>query len=240
MQLTSHIAAAASAFGVSLLIAGAAVAAPITPTFSTFGSLPQATFGGTGIPNDAVAITTTQGDLVLGLTAHQRFVGPNLANDGAGTFFAAPGVSQITPSPADPYANWNVAFYIGGSDVSDTSFVFEYDFDPAVGNEASTHGTISFAGVAVGSPFQDSYNMGMDFLATTNPALGLIAPGGAFMPNAVGEYTFRLSAIDAAGGPATSTAIRVTVGQVPEPASLALVGAALALMGAAVATRRKH
>ena len=30
----------------------------ISPTFDTFGSLPAATFGGNGIPNNAVAIAT--------------------------------------------------------------------------------------------------------------------------------------------------------------------------------------
>src|SRR5690606_38683109 len=39
-----------------LTMSGAAQAAPVVPTFDTFGTLMEATFGGSGIPNDAVAI----------------------------------------------------------------------------------------------------------------------------------------------------------------------------------------
>ncbi len=56
-----------------------AEAAPISPTFDTFGTLSGATFGGTGIPNNAVAITriTSGGyNITLGLTAHGRFFNP--------------------------------------------------------------------------------------------------------------------------------------------------------------------
>jgi hypothetical protein len=43
------------------------------PVYDTFGALPQATFGGSGIPNDAVAIGTFSnpaGNFTLGLAAH--------------------------------------------------------------------------------------------------------------------------------------------------------------------------
>ena len=79
-----------------LMAATFAHAAAIAPTFTTFGTLVGATFGGSGIPNTAVAIASTDG-LTLGLTAHQRFTGPNLANDSAGTFTAfAPSRAQLS------------------------------------------------------------------------------------------------------------------------------------------------
>ena len=86
-----------------MVFAFSAMAAPILPTFGTFGPLAGATFSGTGIPNNPVAITTV-GGLTLGMAASQRFVGPNLGNNGAGTYNAPAGVSLASPSPADPYA----------------------------------------------------------------------------------------------------------------------------------------
>ena len=69
--------------------------ADLTPEFTTFGPLPGATFGGSGIPNDAVAITTIVDGtttITLGLTAHQRFASPAVTNNGAGVFTAQAGV----------------------------------------------------------------------------------------------------------------------------------------------------
>lgn len=116
------------------------MAAPITPSHTSFGTLPGATLGGNGIPNHSVAIFQSLGDLTLGWTAHQRFAGPDLANNGAGRFTAAAGVSPLPPSRANPFALWNFAFCIGGSDVSDLAFSILHDFDPAAGNDQSGHG----------------------------------------------------------------------------------------------------
>src|SRR3954462_8248317 len=83
-------------------------AAPITPTFTSFGTLATATFGGTGIPNTAVAVTTVvdQGNTItLGLTATPRFDDPAVGNNGAGTFTAQPGSDAAHGQPG--YALWN-------------------------------------------------------------------------------------------------------------------------------------
>src|SRR4051812_43740787 len=127
-----------------VLSATAVSASPITPTFTSFGTLASATFGGSGIPNDAVAALTTLGNgVTLGLTAHQRYDNPALGNDNNGTFFARPGVDTHAPSPTDPYATWNFAFYVDAG-TGNYSYKLFYDFDPAIGNDQGGHGSITF------------------------------------------------------------------------------------------------
>lgn len=223
------------------LFAGNALAAPINQSFDSFGTLAAATFGGTGIPNDAVAVAVTNvggvgsPQVTLGLTAHQRYSNPALTNDGAGTFFANPGVDTHAPSSAaDPYAIWNVGFYIGGTDQDAYSYKLFYDFDRGSNTDENDHGQFSFPGGS--GTIQDSWNLGMNFLGVSLP--GLIDPGlGTFDPNNVGEYSFALVAFDAQGVEVDRSAIVVQVGQVPEPGTLALLG--LGLAGLAGMRRRK-
>ncbi len=235
MKHTPLLAAFAASAG--MLFGPAASAAPFVPAFDTFGTLAAATFSGSGIPNTAVAISQSQGDLTLGLTAHQRFVGPNLANDGAGTFTAYVGNSN---TPADPYATWNFGFYIAGSDISDARFALFYDFDPAAATDESAHGAVTFTGQQISDPTQDSWNLGMNFLAATVP--GIAPPAGSFDPMVPGEYTLALIAYVFDQGQdveVARSAIRVNVlrNGVPEPGTLAL-SAALGL-GVPLTRRRR-
>jgi hypothetical protein len=185
-------------------------AAAIVPVFTTFGALPGATFGGSGIPNDQVAITTLAvngGTLTLGLTAHQRFANPAVASNGAGVFTAVSGGDVLNSAPA--LARWNVGLYAafdGTQGLAGHTIQYFYDTDPAVGNNVLT----AFPG-GLG---QDSTNLGFGFYT------GAAATNGInFNPNVAGEYSFALVVRNATGAEVGRSAINVNVrtpGTVPD------------------------
>lgn len=201
----------------ALLLACAGAQATLTPSFDVFGPLPQATFGGSGIPNHAVAISTTgptAPEVTLGLTATQRFFNPAVTNDGAGRFFAPTGVDTTSPaSVAAALARWNFDFYIGGTGASSYTYELLFDVDPSA---AENFKTVTFSGAA-----ENSWNLGFDLFEA--------AGAYSFSPNANGEYSFVLRALSIGAAPVqvAATSIVVQVGELPEPGTLALVAAAL-------------
>jgi MYXO-CTERM domain-containing protein len=231
--------------GLALGLAVASVGAfaqAITPTFTTFGALPAATFAGSGIPNTDVAITTYSSPaalsaLTLGLTATPRFSSPALTNDGAGTFTALSGA----PFAANPtYAGWNVSYYASGN-TNLYSFKLLYDFNPAVGNAASTHGEFKLFTVSgsSGSGGLDQNSSNMGFASLTTSIFGANTPPSftPFNPNVNGEYSFALIASDKVSGLELARSA-IILNAVPEPEGyvLGLAG----LLGLAVAARRRR
>jgi MYXO-CTERM domain-containing protein len=212
----------------ALLVSGTAWAGAITPTYTSFGDLAAATFGGSGISNDYVAITN-YGGVTLGLTATPRFAAPAVGNNGAGTFYATPGISG-------GLALWNFDFYAHNAGVNDVFVELLYDFDPGAGTDSGMLGSITSA-LGAGATGQNSWNLGFAFLAAGFPPVN--APGYLpFDPNAVGEYSFALILRDANSTELARSAINVNVGTVPDAASTA--GLLLAALAGAIALRRRR
>lgn len=217
-----------------LLASGGVSATPITPTYDSFGPLPAATFGGSGIPNDAVAISTwTDGTvtITLGLTATERFANPPVTDDGAGTYTALAGSDGGN-------AMWNFNYYIDivGGQFDDFQFNLLYDFDPAADTDSTALGDFDFNAAIValyGAPtlglvsnVQDSQNLAFSFLDT--PSAFIDDPTyGPFSPTAYGEYSFSLSVYTNGGALLDTVAINVNTVPVPEPATITVLGMGL-------------
>jgi hypothetical protein len=228
-----------------LVLPSAVIAAPL---YDTFGPLDEATFGGTGIPNDEVAISSqfSNGEslITVAMSATQRYNNPALTNDGAGTYFAGAG-SNIPPGTTDEGALWNFNYYINIDSTTETLADYDitifYDFDTAYDNGPAGLGTIDVTSAILGGPapttttlVEDSQNLMFNFLATGVPGI-VDAPAGSFDPNALGEYNFGIEVSQSDWGVEN---VRMDVQVVPVPAAVWLFGSGL--IGLVGIARRKQ
>jgi hypothetical protein len=188
---------------------------------TTFGTLSAATWGGSGIDNNNAQITTitlpgnaAASVITLGLEANPRLQPGILANNGAGTYYAAPGAAAGHPT----WASWNMGFYIGASPENTLG---QYTFTLSYGLEGG--GSFTFDPMLIGdntgapNSAQNSENLGFAFLSV---------PIGGFDPNASGVYDFTLNAY-LNGILLGSDSAKVVVGSVPDGGStVAMLGLA--------------
>ncbi len=231
-----------AALAVVLSVPGFASAIPL---YDTFGPLTGANFGGQGIPNGSVAISSQFEDgvnvITVAMNATQRFGNPVVTDDNAGTFFATTGSNTGPGSPPGTAlgALWNFNYYINvtgpGAKLTDYDISLFYDFNPAFDNGPVNLGVINVTNVLnattpLATNTQGSQNLLFNFLAVSNPPF-LTAPGGAFTsfnPNATGEYNFAIQ-VGRAGWAVEQ--VRMDVQVIPVPAAVWLFGSALGLIG---------
>lgn len=191
---------------------------------------PGVTFGGAGIPGpvmQAQVFVQPTGALgpLLTLGASPRYDNAPLTTDGKGTYFAQAGADACTPlanasCPRPGYARWNFNFAVTGENRDLYTYTLFYSLTP-LGSSA-----IPALSGPVLSPWQGSLNLGMAFLDQDG------AGGVSFSPDAAGTYKFSLIATPTMNDlPPTEVAIAVvTTSTVPEPGTVALVGAGMVLL----------
>ena len=210
-----------------------------TTVYDEFGSFPDATWGGSGIPNDAVAVSRQfyDGDIqiTLAMSATQRYSNPAPTNNAAGAYFVQTGSNfGGAGESATEGALWNFNYYMKVEDTTglttplleDYQIDLYYDFDPAAAFSLPAMGKIDMTAALTGSSLsllEDSQNLMFGFLATSGGAL--TAPTYTpFDPNAIGEYQF---AIQVAGGGFNLETVAMEVHTVPVHAAVWLFGSGL-------------
>ena len=240
----------------ALALPGVASAIPV---YDTFGPLTGANFGGSGIPNDSVAISSQFYDgnnlITVAMNATQRYSNPVVTNNGAGTFYAGTGSNTGGNNESTTTgALWNWNYYIKVEGVganppspilTDYDISLYYDFNPAFDNlAASTLGKIDVTAAlkcygSTASITQGSENLMFGWLAT---AASCPAPGPNFgTPVVTPSLSFPSFNPNASGEYNFSIrvgrdgwgveSVAMDVQVVPVPAAVWLFGSALGLAG---------
>jgi hypothetical protein len=216
----------------------------MTPT-GLFGTAPfPITFGGTGIPTNAVTYNSfLNGGINLALAATPRFDNAPVTNNGAGTYFANAGPDACTTGPSCPgagLATWNFNYHVSGSAASQYNYRLYYYVAPNTNFATAWTSTCTGGGILcfANTGLQNSSNLGFN----------IIDQNGPFAPNfnaaLIGTYGFALVAYQKSGtlgqsfGPEVGRVV-MNVSTVPEPSTYALMATGFAGL-AALARRRRR
>nr|WP_136250528.1 hypothetical protein [Ningiella ruwaisensis] len=206
---------------------------------SAIGLIEGDIFGGDGIPFDTLNWQTLDmngddsADLVMAMSATQRFQSPEVTNNGVDTYYAGPGIS------APDRSLWNFNFLLGAIDGSDISSLFTqnngplslnifYELDPNSGENAMFDASLLPVDPDFSSILQFSWNLGFSFLSNVSPGFNSGAAldnGETFNPFANGVYDFTALLTDADSS--ASIDIDVVV-EANTPATIALFAFGLA------------
>lgn len=220
-----------------------------------YGTIPwtEVTWGGTGIPTDYSAyreISASGVTIHLAMRAHGRYAyHAGVYQDPSEPIYYVETGKYGGDGLGKDYAKWNFAWYVAISSTPDATanrytVKLFYDFDPETGTDESAHGVIIAQTISSSFTYQDSWNLGMDFLNgegqnyVPNYIMIMLPATRPFNPNVNGEYTFRLAVYKDSsdlGG------VSIKVNAVPEPTSMVALSS-LGLIGGVwgVVRRRKR
>jgi hypothetical protein len=221
--------------------------APAFTIYDSFGEFPDATWGGTGIPNDAVAASRQiiDGDttITVAMNATGRFSNPQLTNNGAAVYFATPGSNfggNNESATEGALWNWNYYIDIDSPDkvLADYQIDIWYDFDPSgpraccdlTGSGRIDVTAFLLAQAPATTLVEDSQNLLFNFLAVDNAPF-LFSPSGSFDPDALGNYQFAITVTTGGAIDFPVDAVAMEVQVVPVPPAVLLFGSALGLLG---------